>query len=334
MKQEQKFLITGISGFAGAHLAQLLFDEGHEVHGLIRGSNGMETDILDTVTPECFKAITFHYGNLEDQVMMNEIFKNHSFDGCFHLAAQSHPPTSLLYPVETYRTNVMGSIHLIEAIAKYDPKCKLMFCSTSEVYGNSGRDGGLLKESDPLTPSNPYAASKAAIDLYMQERMTNRKITGFITRAFSHTGIRRGKNFSISADAYQIARILKGYQEPVVEVGNLDTVRVVIDVKDVVNAYYLLMMTDSSNGKIFNVCGDVPRKMGFFTDYLIGLAENVFGEKGKLQKKVSDKYFRPIDIAYQHGDTTELKSITGWEPKIKIENTLGDLLSYWLVKIG
>ena len=73
-----------------------------------------------------------------------------------------------------------------------------MFCSTSEVYGNIGIDGRKIKITDTILPSNPYGASKAAIDLYMQERVNNNKLKGFVTRAFSHTGPRRGKNFSIS----------------------------------------------------------------------------------------------------------------------------------------
>ena len=86
----------------------------------------------------------------------------------------------------------------------------------------------------------------------MQERMENNKINGFITRAFSHTGPRRGKNFSISSDAFQIARMMHGKQDKELLIGNLESVRVVIDVRDTVNAYYLAMMQDSCNGKVFN----------------------------------------------------------------------------------
>lgn len=334
--KKKNYLITGITGFAGAHLANLLHEEGHNVYGLIRGSNGMETDILDVVPTDSFKHFNFIYGDLTDQQAMNAIFQQVRFDGCFHLAAQSHPPTSLLYPLDTFRVNIMGSANLIDAIQNYQPECKLMFCSTSEVYGNSGQDGGLLKETDLLVPSNPYAASKAATDLYMQERMTNGKIKGFITRAFSHTGPRRGKNFSISADAYQVALIMKGLNDPsvrglehpAIEVGNLETTRVVLDVRCIVRAYYLLMINPGSEGKIFNVCGDTPRKMAFFTDKLISLS------KMNIEKNISEKYFRKIDIYYQHGDTSALTALTGWCPEISIEQTMEDLLNYWLKKLS
>jgi len=324
-----KYLITGITGFAGPHLANLLLEEGHEVFGLVRGSNGMETDILDIVPEPEYSKITFVYGDLTNFRSLDNIFKEHTFDGVFHLAAQSHPPTSFVDPLGTMEVNVMGTANLIQVIQDRQPECKLMFCSTSEVYGNEGRDGHMIKTTDTLLPANPYGASKVASDLYLQERMINGGVKGFITRAFSHTGPRRGKNFSISCDAYQIAKMMLGKQEKKLSVGNLETIRVVIDARDCVRAYYLLMQSEDALGKVFNVCGDTPREMGFYTDELIkqsGLQD--------VEKWVNPKYYRPIDIAYQHGDSSELRQITGWEPKYTIEETLKDLLEYWISKLS
>lgn len=324
-----RFLITGITGFAGPHLAHLLHQQGHEIVGLVRCSNGRENDIRDVVCDQVYNAISFVYGDLRDARVIGNLFRDHSFDGVFHLAAQSHPPTSFIDPLGTFENNIMGTAHLIQAITDHQPDCKLMFCSTSEVYGNVGRDGRKIQVGDTILPANPYGASKAASDLYMQERMINGKLKGFITRAFSHTGPRRGKNFSISSDAYQIARMMKGLQDKTLQVGNLETQRVVIDVRDTVDAYYRLMMTDESNGKAFNVCGDTPRKMAFFTDKLIELS----GLDG-VEKQINPAFYRPIDIDYQHGDSTEITQLTGWQPTIDIETTLSDLLHYWLEKIN
>ena len=323
-----KYLITGITGFAGPHLANLLHREGHEVFGLVRCSNGTENDIRDVVSDEVFSSIHFVYADLTNARAINNVFRQNKFDGVFHLAAQSHPPTSFLDPVGTFETNVMGSVNLIQSIEDNQPDCRLMFCSTSEVYGNVGSDGRKIQVNDTIFPANPYGASKAAIDLYMQERMENGKITGFITRAFSHTGARRGKNFSISSDAYQIARMTKGLQDRVLLVGNLESVRVVIDVKDTVRAYYLSMKDNNCMGKVFNVCGDTPRKMEYFANKLIEIS----GLTG-VEKKIHEPFYRPIDIHYQHGDSTELSELTGWYPETSIDNTLKNLLQYWVDKI-
>lgn len=328
-----KFLITGITGFAGPHLANLLHREGHQVYGLIRGTNGMETDICDIVPDEVYRSMTFLYSDLCNYRVLRNLFEKYEFDGVFHLAAQSHPPSSFVDPLGTFESNIMGSANLIQVISDHQPNCKLMFCSTSEVYGNVGQDGRKIHWDDYLLPANPYGASKAATDVYLQERIQNDFVKGFITRAFSHTGPRRGRTFSISSDAYQIARMMKGLQEKTLLIGNLSTTRVVMDVRDTVRAYYLAMMhpdvcQKKANTTIFNVCGDTPRPMQFFTDKLIELSG-----LDSVEQKIHPPYWRPHEIYYQHGDSTNLVELTGFKEEYDIETTLGDLLKYWYDKI-
>ena len=324
-----KFLITGITGFAGPHLANLLHAEGHGVYGLIRRTNGMESDIRDVVPDKVYEDITFLYGDLTNYRSLVEIFKNKQFDGVFHLAAQSHPPTSFRDPIGTMDTNVMGSANLFQVIQDFQDDCKIMFCSTSEVYGNVGQDGRMIHWEDTILPANPYGASKASTDLYLQERFKNGFMKGFITRAFSHTGPRRGRIFSISSDAYQIARMMKGYQDSVLRIGNLSTTRVVMDVRDTVRAYYLAMIHPEVNDQIFNICGSTPRKMQYFTDKLIELS----GLKS-VEQKIHDPFWRPHEIYYQHGDSSNLVELTGFEEEYDIDITLTDLLRYWCDKIS
>lgn len=169
-----KYLITGITGFACPHLADVLHNEGHEIYGLVRESNRMETDILDIVSYEVFSKITFLYSDLKIFRTLTNIFKKHKFDVVFHLAAQSHPPTSFIDPIGAFETNVMGSVNLIQAILDNQPDCKLMFCSSVEVYGNEGIDRRNIKEDNVIIPANPYGATKASIDVYLQERMKNK----------------------------------------------------------------------------------------------------------------------------------------------------------------
>ena len=350
-----KYFVTGITGFACPHLAKLLLKDNHEVHALIRGSNGREYDLLDVMTTEEIEQIKFHYGDLTDYRSIAKIFENEDFDGCFHLAAQSHPPTSFEDPLGTINTNVIGTANLIEAITKYRPDCILKYTSTSEVYGNRCRDVNILTEDMKLTPNNPYGTSKAMIDLYVQERCKNGFLKGFITRAFSHTGARRGKKFSISWDAYHLALMKNGInKDRVLPVGNLETERIVIDVTDCVRAYYELMkefqkyekerfifdgnkekiergieIYNYINGEAFNVCGDVKnvKKMEYFTDKLIEISglENV-------EKRIDERVYRPIDIQIQVGDTTKIRNEIEWEPKIALDQTLSDLFEYWVKK--
>jgi GDPmannose 4,6-dehydratase len=326
---KKKFLITGITGFAGPNLAKLLLEEGHEVHGILRCANGRQTDLLDILSLEEYNQIKFHVCDLRIYHSVKKIFDSNSFDGVFHLAAQSHPPTSFNDPMMTFEENVTSSVNIITCLE--NTETKLMFCSTSEVYGDTCKNKGLLRTTDNLTPSNPYAVSKAAIDLYMQERMQNGFIKGFITRAFSHTGPRRGFNFSISSDAYQIAKMILNKQEKTLRVGNLNTERVVIDVRDCVRAYYLLMISDRSHGGVYNICGTEVNKMKFFTDKLIEISGI---PKDEINISIDDSLFRKIDIQVQIGDTTNLKEIIDWSPKYTVEQTMTDLLNYWLKKLS
>lgn len=325
-----KYLVTGSTGHLAPHLINLLIDEGHEVFGLHRRTNGGQFDIVDILGRDRINKVNFIYGDLIDFHGINKIFQNHKFDGVYHLSAQSNPPVSVAEPIMTMQVNVMGTAHIIQAITDNQPECKLLFVSTSEVYGNTIQEGKKITEDSPLQAANPYSASKISSDIYLQERMRNGVIKGVITRAFSHLAPRRGRNFSISSDAYQLACMVLGRQDRILNVGNLDTVRVVIDGRDVVRAYYLLMMNDDAIGQVYNVCGDVAHFMGYYTDLLIQAAGFKIEE---VKKEIYKPYWREKDIFYQHGDSSKLKEL-GWKPEIPIETTMSDVLNYWIKKLS
>lgn len=328
-----KYFITGILGHVAPHLVKLLISEGHEIHALIRGSNGNQYNLLDIMSSEEIESITFHYGDLLDYSSIQKVFKENKFDGMFHLAAMSHPPTSFKYPIGTMNINTRGTIYLIEAIKEYNPECIIMNCSTSEVYGNQCKETSILIENMALKPNNPYGWSKMSAETYLAERCNNKLVKGFSTRAFSHLAPRRGKNFSISWDAYHLALMKIGKTQSMdLPVGNLKTKRIVIDARDVVRAYYLLMknFNEKINGESFNVCGAIEtvKEMEFFTNKLIEISE-LKGVKKVIDKRV----WRPIDIQIQVGDTHKLHLAINWSADIPIEQTLKNVFDYWVKKL-
>jgi len=324
-----KCLITGITGFLGPHLAQKLIANGHEVVGLLRGTRGSEQEIKDLLTDAEFDKITFFYGDLVHYRSMDNLFKEHTFDCVFHLAAQTHPPTSFKDPIGTWEANVMGSINLMTCMYDHQPSCHFIFCSTVEVYGNEGIDERKIKETNTIWPANPYGASKCAIDLYVCERMKNKQMNATVIRPFCFTGPRRGARFSIASDAVQIVKMMQGKQEKVLQIGNLDTTRAVTDVRDIANAFYLTATNLSvSNGKVYNVCGGEPLKMREYTNMLLE-----FSKLTDVEMKISDKLWRPVDIQYQDGDPSLIKEELGWEPTIPIRDTIKDLLDFWYNKL-
>ena len=323
-----KYLITGITGFVGPHLAKLLIDKGHEVYGFVRSTNGRENDIRDVLTDNYYSKINFIYGDFCFPETVDKVFRETKFDGVFHLGAQSHPPTSFKDPVGTFEANANGTINLVEAIAEFQPKCKFMMCSTSEVYGAVPLDTGEIDENFPIKPMNPYGVGKSAGDMYVRERAKNLGLKFFTTRAFSHTGPRRGNNFSISSDAYQLIRIKKAYQKKVIHVGTLSSKRVIMDVRDCVKAYYKLM-NNFEPGETYNVGGDDAFTMGELNDKMIEMS----GLTGKIEKYLDPKLVRPIDIPIQICNTKKCRNLTGWKPELKVDQILKDLLNYWEHKI-
>lgn len=322
-------LITGITGFLGPHLAKKLIKHGHHVFGILRGTRGSEQEIKDLLTQDEFDKITFIYGDIIHFRTIDKLFKEQQFDVVFHLAAQTHPPTSFKDPISTWETNVMGSINLITCLQDHQPNCHFIFCSTVEVYGNEGIDGRKINEKNTILPANPYGASKCAIDLYVCERMENKQMNATVIRPFCFTGPRRGARFSIASDAVQIASMMLKKQDNKLQIGNLDTVRAVTDVRDIAEAFYLAATNKHiSNYKVYNVCGGKPLKMREYTNMLIE-----FSGLENIEMVINDKLWRPIDIQYQDGDASLIKMELGWEPKIDIKDTIKDLLFFWYNKL-
>jgi len=299
-----KFLVTGARGFVAPHLIDYLKKKGHEAY------------------ESC--------SNLAIQEATSLPFTVNDFDGVFHLAGKTHPPTSFDCPAEYFAVNTCGTINLMSEIINRRSPCVFMQCSTPEVYGIM-QEGVDIMETTKVNPMNPYGVSKAACDLYVSERARNKKIRAFITRASSHTGPGRPSRYSISSDAFQIAKILKGKQEKIIKVGNLNSMRSVLDVRDVVRAYYMLMLLHiegkGNNGEIYNISYGEPQKMAYYLAVMLKMYEL------NVAIQVDRSLLRPIDIPYQNLNSIKMREATGWVPEMSIERTLMDLVEYWKVRI-
>lgn len=323
----KNYLITGINGFNGLHLAEELLSRGHRVTGMSHHEVNKKEGV--------FGRIDLISGDLTDKNEIKDIFKYNNFDGVFHLGSRTHPPTSFQEPVGYFITNALGTVYIAEAIRNYQPDSVLMNCSTCEVYGIHP-EGTHISEDTPTLASNPYSVSKLAADIYIQERCTNGLLKAFITRAFSHTGPGRPSNYSISSDAIQIARIIKGKQKPVIKVGNLSCKRVVVDVRDIVNVYARLMDwyqdmegNGLSTGEVYNIGGDDLYTIGHYLDLML----KEFDLYGFVETEVDERLYRKFDIPVQWPDSGKIRSMDAWKPKYTIEETLRDLVNYWLERV-
>lgn len=316
-----RYLITGITGFAGSHLAELLLSQGSgEVHGTIRWRS--RTENIEHLRDK----IHLHNCDLRDSSSVNELIYDLKPDRIFHLAAQSFVPMSWTAPSETFVTNVIGQINIFEAVRKWCPECRIQIACSSEEYGLVLPNEVPIKETNPLRPLSPYAVSKVAQDLMGYQYHQSYKLFIIRTRGFNHTGPRRGQVFVTSNFAKQIAEIERGKKPPYLEVGNLNAVRDFTDVRDTVRAYYLIL-EKGVPGEVYNVATGKGHKIAEVVDILKDLS------KVKFEIRQDPKRLRPSDVELLIGDATKLEKITGWQPEIPFEKTLEDLLNYWRERV-
>src|SRR3989344_160200 len=320
-KDHKKTLITGITGFAGSHLAELLLKEVYEVYGIVRWRSRSEHIEHLNGRIHLVEADLLDLRSIQDVMM----FIRPTY--IFHLAGQSYVPASWTSPSATLETNVIGSCNLFEAVrtAQIDPVIQIA-CS-SEEYGLVLPHETPIKETNPLRPLSPYAVSKAAMDFMGYQYFKSYGLKIVRTRGFNHEGPRRGEVFVSSTFAKQVALIEAGLQTPVVYVGNLEAKRDYTDVRDMVRGYYLAAMK-CEPGEVYNICSGRAWVIRDVLDYLISISR-----VKKIKVLEDPKRLRPSDVPLLLGDNSRFVAKTGGKPQIKFEQTLSDTLDYWRARV-
>lgn len=316
----KKVLITGITGFAGSHLTELLLKRGYRIFGTVRPRS--KTENIDHLRGK----IKLFDADILDSHSVYEVVKTAKPDYIFHLAAQSFVPTSWASPANTLETNVVGTVHLFEAVRKLEIDPVIQLANSSEEYGLVKKEELPIKEENPLRPLSPYAVSKVAMDMLGYQYFRSYKLKIVRTRAFNHTGPRRGESFVCSNFAKQIAEIEKGKKKPVLLVGNLEAKRDFSDVRDIVRGY-LLAVQKGEPGEVYNICSEKARSINQVLEMLLSMS------KTKVKIKKDPARMRPSDVLILEGDCSKFKKKTGWKPRIKFEKTLQDLLDYWRERV-
>lgn len=316
----KKALITGIAGFAGSHLAELLLKNNVEVWGLSRPRS--KTEHLEKIINQ----LHLEDADLLDSHSLYSTISKIKPDYIYHLAAQSFVPTSWVSPSVTLEVNVVGSANLFEAVRQAGINPVIQIACSSEEYGLVHENEVPIKETNPLRPQSPYAVSKLAMDYLGYQYFSSYNIRIIRTRGFNHTGPRRGETFVTSNFAKQVALIEKGKQDPVIHVGNLDAQRDWTDVRDMVRGY-VLAVEKCDPGDVYNICTGKGVKIKDMLDMLISNA------KVKVEIKPEPSRMRPSDVPILIGDNSKFVAKTGWKPEIPFEKTMIDLLNYWRERV-
>jgi len=302
--------ITGATGFVGRHLSHLLRARRIDISG---------TCFPDKPGPDDTEIC---HVDLRSAAHLSDALERARPDWVFHLAAQSNVRRSWKNRQDTLETNVLGTSNLYEAVRLSAPSARLLFISSSDVYGALSPGERKFREDDPVQAVNPYAYSKIAGELLSRFYVQVEKLDIVMARSFTHTGPGQAPDFVFSDWACQLARIEKGLAEPAIMAGNLAVRRDYSDVRDVARAYVLLM-EKGRKGEVYNICSGRTVSLGEALEILLSLS------KFRVEVRQDPSKLRKTDIPFLGGDCSKLRGETGWAAGIPLEQTLSDLLEYW-----
>jgi GDP-4-dehydro-6-deoxy-D-mannose reductase len=302
-----KILVTGAGGFVGRHLMPALRLRFPDAGLVTTGASGFD---------------------VSDRASCDRLIAQEKPDGCVHLAAIAAIGDARADPERAWRVNLHGTLGLADAIMAHAPACRLVFASTSDLYGASFRSGVALDETAVPAPLNVYAATKAAADLALGA-MAAQGLHVVRVRPFNHTGAGQSASFAVAAFARQVMRIKAGLQPPVVTVGDLSPYRDFLDVRDVCAAYAecLAPERDIAPGTILNIASGQRRRIGDVLSALLAAA----GVEAVVQTQTG--LLRPTDIATASGNAGAAEAVLGWRPVIPWETTIADVIADWGVRV-
>lgn len=309
-----RILITGAEGFAGSHLVDHCLTEGDEVWGTCRP--GARTNNLT----QYLDHITLRVGDLSFPDFVRGILGESRFDAIFHLAAINIIHDAQKEPARTYEVNLLGGIHLLEAVRTQSPQTRVMLASTAEVYGPVKPEFLPVVETHPFAPANIFAAGKAALELAAHPFIDTYGLHVIIARPFNHTGPRQRPDFVCSTLAEQIALIENG-APPVISVGDLTPKRDFSDVRDMVRGYRQLTLK-GVKGEAYNLATAKSASVEQVLNTLVQMA------RVKVEIRPDPARQRQTQVMDVRGSFEKIKAATGWQPEIPLEKTLRDLLNW------
>ena len=317
----EKILITGITGFMGSHLADFALEQNCEVFGFKRWNLSRMRNVRHII-----EKITWIDCDITDPVAVKDAMEKCSPNKIFHLAAESFVSPSWNHPSHYMEVNYNGTVNILEAIRNSNTDPRILIPGSGEEYGEILEDELPINEHTNLKPVNPYAVTKIAQDLISSVYHRTYGLNIIRTRSFNHEGPRRDNVFGIPWYAYQIAKIEKNLQDPIIQTGETSDRRNFTHVKDMAEAYWLAV-EKCNPGELYLIGSDENEKIYTYRQIIDMLIE--LSTVKQIQVQQNPKYTRPTAVPNLIGDTKKFRNLTGWKPKITINTILTDTLDYW-----
>jgi GDPmannose 4,6-dehydratase len=325
MKQQENkvALITGINGQDGSYLAEFLLEKGYEVWGTVKRNSVAEnqTSRLDEIYPQLIGKL--QYADLTDLASLISVIQQCQPDEIYNLAAQSHVRISFDQPIYTAQATGIGTLNLLEAIRLTKPNAKMYQASSSEMFGNSIDEDGFQRETTPLVPVSPYGCAK----VYSYNICNNYKNSYgmFVSNGilFNHESPRRGTNFVTNKVVKGAVMIKKGLKQDL-SLGNMDATRDWGHAKDYVKAMWMMLQQDEPGNFVCST--GVSHSVKDLVAYTFGKLDLDW----KQYIKQDPKFLRPEELTDLKGDSTKLRTTTGWKPEYTFETMIDEMVEYWM----
>jgi GDP-4-dehydro-6-deoxy-D-mannose reductase len=316
-----KVLITGITGFVGSHLADYALARRVDVHGFKRYHLSNLKNIVHIED-----RINWTDCDMMDAKSVIKAIARIRPDVIYHMASQSFVSPSWNHPTVYMDANYRMTVNLFEACLEAGVSPKIHIPGSGEEYGDIAEEELPINLRTELRPVNPYAVTKVAQDLiaYVYFRSYGTQVVR--TRAFNHEGPRRDRVFGIPWYAYQVAKIERGLQPPVVKVGHIDDLRNFTHVKDMVNAYWLAV-EKCDVGTLYLIGSEDPSHVHTFRECVEILIR--ISKVSHATYEVDPQYVRPTQVPRLICDASDFTRKTGWAPTIPFDTILLDTLEYW-----
>ena len=305
-------LVTGAAGFAGSHLIEHLSGRGN----LVAWTRSAVPSSLASLA-------TWKQIDLLDRDAVRGAISELKPSAVYHCAGAPHVSHSWQNTADSLSSNVLTTHYVLDSLRRANVECRVLITGSAMVYAPSTT---AMTEAHPVRPSSPYGLSKLAQEQLGVRAVREDGVDVIVTRSFNHTGARQSADFAAPGMARQIALVERGVLDAV-KVGNLDAQRDLMDVRDTVRAYGLLMNAGVP-GEVYNVSSGVARPIRAVLDGLVARART------KVPVETDPERVRPHDVAILLGDSARLHAATGWAPAISFEQMLGDLLEYWRAEVA
>lgn len=316
--EKKKFLVTGFSGFVGRHFLQYLFEKNEtvDVFGI-----DIRKPAFDISVYASRLNIQFREVNLLDGQALKAVLEEFKPQYILHLASFSSVAFSWQHPEESFVNNTNIFLNLTSALKELELPCRVLSIGSSEEYGNVSAKQLPLREDMPLQPVSPYAVARVSQEMLSKVFVDSFHLDIILTRSFNHIGPWQDERFVVPSFIRRILNIKEsGASEGTIETGDTTIIRDFVDVRDVVNAYYMLLM-NGTPGEIYNICSGNQIAL---SDIINQIADIIGVE---VSTKVNPEFVRPNDNRIVVGSHDKLTKELGWQPEIPWEQTLRDMVA-------